>query len=332
MAMDLRNEIVNMVMLQMQNIIDGSTMEILQNALLEGLNKYEITERSTEIVVKDGTAEGLLRKYLATKRVEGKSEKTIKRYAELLSTFISRLDRRLCEITAFDIRLYLSMYKERRKVNNRTLDNMRKVLSSFFGWLHDEEFLPRNPCRAVKRIKYDKVIRLPFSGEDLEKLKNACTNARDMALIHFLHATGCRVSEVVSVDRADIDFQNRQLVVYGKGGKERTVYLTQVAVMYLEEYLKERKDSNKALFTGKGSSRLQKNGIEAALKRLGMRAEVENVHPHRFRRTLATELIARGAALQDVQMILGHEDIRTTQIYVYVDRKNVKNTYGKYAA
>mgnify|MGYP000391085710 CR=1 FL=1 len=164
------------------------------------------------------------------------------------------------------------------------------------------------------------------------RTKSACTNARDIALVHFLHATGCRVSEVVSVDISDIDFQNRELVVYGKGGKERTVYLTQVATMYLEKYLKERNDGSKALFIGKGSSRIQKNGIEAAVKRIGERAGVDNVHPHRFRRTLATELIARGAALQDVQMILGHEDIRTTQVYVYVDKRNVKNTYDKYAA
>lgn len=330
--MDIRNEIVDMIMLEMQSVIDEMAMERLQTVLLDKLDKYEISERSTEIVVRDGTAEGLLRKYLATKRIEGKSERTIKRYADLLSTFISGLDRRLHELTAFDIRLYLSMYKEKRKVKNRTLDNMRKVLSSFFSWLHDEEFIPRNPCRAVKSIKYDKVLRLPFSGEELERLKSACTNARDIALIHFLHATGCRVSEVVSVDISDVDFQNRELVVYGKGGKERTVYLTQVASMYLEEYLKKRKDGSKALFTGKGSNRIQKNGIEAAVKRIGERAGVDNVHPHRFRRTLATELISRGAAIQDVQMILGHEDIRTTQVYVYVDKRNVKNTYDKYAA
>ena len=330
--MDIRNDIVDTIMLKMQNAIDELAMERLQAVLLDKLDKYEISERSTEIVVRDGTAEGLLRKYLATKRIEGKSERTIKRYADLLSTFISQLDRRLHELTAFDIRLYLSMYKEKRKVKNRTLDNMRKVLSSFFSWLHDEEFIPRNPCRAVKSIKYDKVLRLPFGGEELERLKSACTNARDIALIHFLHATGCRVSEVVSVDVSDVDFQNRELVVYGKGGKERTVYLTQVASMYLEEYLKKRKDGSKALFTGKGSNRIQKNGIEAAVKRIGERAGVDNVHPHRFRRTLATELISRGAAIQDVQMILGHEDIRTTQVYVYVDKRNVKNTYDKYAA
>lgn len=330
--MDMRNEIIDAVMAAMDGIITGTTLDHLQGVLLAELNKYEVQERSTEIVVRDGSAEGLLRKFLATKRIEGKSENTIKYYNDVIGTFVNRLDRRLHEITAFDLRLYLSMYKEQRKVNNRTLENMRKVLSSFFSWLYDEEFIPHNPCRAVKQIKYDKVIRKPYSGEDLEKLKNACTNARDLALVHFLHATGCRVSEVVSVDTADVDFLNRELVVYGKGGKERTVYLTQVAVMYLQEYISGREDDSKALFVGKGSKRIQKNAIETILKKLGKRAGVENVHPHRFRRTLATELIDRGAALQDVQRILGHEDIRTTQVYVYVQQRNVKNTYERYAA
>lgn len=330
--MDMRNDIVDAVVTAMDGIITGMVLERLQSILLAELNKYEVQERTTEIVVRDGSAEGLLRKFLATKRIEGKSENTIKYYNDVIGTFVNRLDRRLHEITAFDLRLYLSMYKEQRKVNNRTLENMRKVLSSFFSWLYDEEFIPHNPCRAVKQIKYDKVIRKPYSGEDLEKLKNACVNARDLALVHFLYATGCRVSEVVSVDTADVDFLNRELVVYGKGGKERTVYLTQVAVMYLQEYISGREDDSKALFVGKGSKRIQKNAIETILKKLGKRAGVENVHPHRFRRTLATELIDRGAALQDVQRILGHEDIRTTQVYVYVQQRNVKNTYERYAA
>lgn len=330
--MDVRNDIVDSVLMTMGAIITGSALEQLQAVLLSELNKYEVQERTTEIVIRDGSAEGLLRKFLATKRIEGKSENTLKYYNDVLCTFINRLDRRLYEVTAFDLRLYLSMYKERRKVNNRTLENMRRVLSSYFGWLYDEEFIPHNPAKAVKQIKYDKVIRKPYSGEEIERLKNACANARDLALVHFLHATGCRVSEVVSLDTTDVDFRNRELVVYGKGGKERTVYLTQVATMYLQQYVAGRNDNSKALFVGKGSKRIKKNAIEAILKRIGSRAGVENVHPHRFRRTLATELIDRGAALQDVQRILGHEDIRTTQVYVYVQQRNVKNTYERYAA
>lgn len=330
--MDMRNNIVDAVVIAMDGIITDTTLDHLQRVLLAELNKYEVQERSTEIVIRDGSAEGLLKKFLATKRIEGKSENTIRYYNDVIGTFVNRLDRRLHEVTAFDLRFYLSMYKEQRKVNNRTLENMRKVLSSFFSWLYDEEFIPHNPCRAVKQIKYDKVIRKPYSGEDLEKIKNACTNTRDLALIHFLHATGCRVSEVVSVDIGDVDFVSRELVVYGKGGKERTVYLTQVAAMYLQQYISARKDTSKAFFIGKGSRRIKKNAIEAILKRIGQRAGVDNVHPHRFRRTLATELIDRGAALQDVQRILGHEDIRTTQVYVYVQQRNVKNTYDRYAA
>lgn len=330
--MDMRNNIVDAVLMAMNGLLDSISSDRLQSVLLSELDKYEVQERTTEIVVRDGSAEGLLRKFLATKRIEGKSENTIKYYNDVIGTFVNHLDRRIFEVTAFDLRLYLSMYKEKRKVNNRTLENTRKVLSSFFSWLYDEEFIPHNPCRAVKQIKYDKVIRKPFSGEQLEKLKNSCTNARDMALVHFLHATGCRVSEVVAVDITDIDFQNRELVVYGKGGKERTVYLTTVAAMYIQEYISSREDDSKALFVGKGSKRIKKNAIETILRKLGKRAGVDNVHPHRFRRTLATELIDRGAALQDVQRILGHEDIRTTQVYVYVQQRNVKNTYERYAA
>lgn len=330
--MDLKNEILNNVSLKLKGMIDGITMDMLQSALVLELNKYDISEKITDIIPVDNTSEGLLRRYLATKRIEGKSDKTIKRYSDLLSAYISQLDRELYQVGAFDIRLYLSLYKEQRKVKNRTLDNMRKVLSSFFGWLHDEEFIPHNPCKAVKSIKYDKIIRLPFSSEEMERLKSSCTNLRDLALVHFLYATGCRVSEVVSLNIDDVDLQRRELTVYGKGGKERVVYLTPVAAMYLEKYIKSRKDKSRALFAGRGSERIQKNGIEMAMKRLGKKAGVKNVHPHRFRRTLATELIARGAALYNVQMILGHEDIRTTQVYVYVDKKDVKNTYDKYAA
>lgn len=329
--MDLRLQIVDNVISSLSGMVTVSVQEKIQMTLMAELDKYEVRERSTEIVIRDGTAEGLLRKFLATKRIEGKSDSTIKYYHEQIRTFINSLDRRLYEIGTFDLRMYLSMYKEKRKVSNRTLENIRKCLSSFFSWLADEQFISHNPCRGLKNIRYDKVVRKPYSGEELEKLKNACTNSRDLALVSFLYATGCRVSEVVSIDIADVNFKTKEIVVYGKGGKERTVYLTEVAVMYLQEYISSRNDSNKALFVGKGNKRLQKNAIQAVMKKLGKRAGVENVHPHRFRRTLATDLIDRGAALQDVQRILGHEDIRTTQVYVYTKQRNIRNAYERYA-
>lgn len=330
--MDIRLEIVDNVLAVMTGLIATELQSRLQTVLLTELNKYEVQERSTEIVIHDGSAEGLLKKFLATKRIEGKSENTIKYYKDQIGTFLLRLDKRLFEVTTFDLRLYLSLYKEKRKVSNRTLDNMRKCLSSFFSWLADEQFIGYNPCRGLKRIKYDKVVRKPYTQEEMERLKTACRTDRELALVSFLYATGCRVSEVVSVDIKDIDFEAKELVVYGKGGKERTVYLTEVSTMYLKKYLAGRKDCSPALFVGKRSSRIKKNAIETILRNLGMRAGVENVHPHRFRRTLATNMIDRGASLQDVQMILGHEDIRTTQVYIYTRKQNVRYSYLRYAA
>lgn len=330
--MDARSEVTNRILTAMAGIIPAAAMDQLETAVLQSLEDYEIQERSTEIVVRDGTAEGLLRKYLATKRIEGKSENTIRHYERILQGFLLKLDRRLYEVGTFDLRLYLSLYKEERGVSNRTLENIRKCLSSFFSWLANEGFIPRNPCRGLKNIKYDKVMRKPFSSEELEKIKNACRTTRDLALVGFLQSTGCRVSEVVSVDAADINFKTRELVVYGKGGKERTVYLTDVAAMYLWEYLASRKDASPALFPGRGSQRIKKNAIEAIVRKIGQRAGVDTVHPHRFRRTLATSMIDRGASLLDVQRILGHEDIRTTQVYVYTSQGNVKAAFERYAA
>lgn len=330
--MDTRTILLENVLLSMTGIIPDLALTQLEAVLCEELEKYELQERVTDMIVRDGTSEGLLRKFLATKRIEGKAESTIRYYQQQLSIFLNKSTKRLQEITTFDLRFYLSMYKEERKVKNRTLDNIRKCLSSFFSWLANEEFITRNPCRGLKSIKYRKIIKKAFSQEDLEKLKTACDNNRDLALVGFLYATGCRVSEVVSINRADINFDKRELSVIGKGDKERTVYLTEVSIMYLRMYLAQRQDSNPALFIGKGNKRLHKNGIESALKRIGIKAGVTNVHPHRFRRTLATNMIDRGATLQDVQIILGHEDIRTTQIYVYTNQRNVKNAHDKYAA
>lgn len=330
--MDARMEILENVLQAMSGMITEPAAGRLETVLCAELEKYEVQERTTDVVVRDGTAEGLLRKFLATKRIEGKAESTVEYYRQQLTMFLNNIGKLLPEISTFDLRFYLSAYKEKRKVSNRTLDNIRKCLSTFFSWLSDEEFIRRNPCRGLKNIKYRKITRKSFSAEEMEKLKSACENYRDLALVGFLYATGCRVSEVVSVNIEDINFDRKELTVVGKGDKERIVYITDVSAMYLRLYLTGREDKNQALFIGKGGKRLTKNGIETALKRIGARAGVENVHPHRFRRTLATNLIDHGATLQDVQTILGHEDIRTTQVYVCTNQRNVKNAYERYAA
>ena len=207
----------------------------------------------------------------------------------------------------------------------------RRCYSSFFSWLSAEGLIGRNPCAAIKQIKYRKEVKKPYSAAEMEKLRRACGNKRDLALLDFLYCTGCRVSEVARLNIDDIDFENMECTVLGKGNKERTVYLSEVAAMNLGEYLASREDGNEALFTGKGTERLGKNGIEVLLKRLGKKAGVINVHPHRYRRTLATNLLDRGMNIQDVAVILGHADLKTTQVYCYISQKNVKNAYSKYA-
>lgn len=211
---------------------------------------------------------------------------------------------------------------------------MRKTISTFFGWLHDEGLIGQNPARAVKQIKYDKIVRKPFSPVEREKLKNICTSLRDLALTEFLYASGLRVSEVISLDRSSIDFVTREATVIGKGGKERRFYLSEVCAEYLRQYLNSRIDNNAALFVSIKSpyKRLTKEGVEFIVKTLGKKAGISNVHPHRFRRTLATDLVRKGVPIQDVAQILGHSDLRTTQVYVALDQSTVKYHYSQAVA
>lgn len=330
--MDIREMIIQEVMAALQGRAAPETINTVQDVLVIELNKYEVQERCTDLTVTDTSAEGQLRKYIATKRIEGKAESTLRRYYEENLKVIHCFRKPLREITTYDLRFYLSLRRQQGKISNRTLDGMRRCYSSFFTWLTAEGLIGRNPCAALAQIKYRKQIKKPYSAVELEKLRAACGNARDLALVDFLYSTGCRVSEVSRLDIADVDLDTGECLVIGKGNKERTVYLTDVTIMHLKTYLDSRKDVGNALFTGKGSSRIKKSGIEAILRRLGKAAGVENVHPHRYRRTLATNLLDRGMNIQDVAAILGHADLKTTQIYCYISQQNVKTAYKKYAA
>lgn len=332
--MDLRNTIINAVSSAVCSLLTADQLQAVQNALALQLSAYEVQVRTTEVAVVDNTPDDLLRKFIATKRIEGKSEATIKRYRDICYMMIHTFRKPLPEITTYDLRYYLADYKQRRNVSNRTLDGIRRCFSSFFSWLSAEGWIGRNPCAALSQIKYTKVIKKPYTTTEMERLKQACTNIRDLALLEFLYASGCRVSEVVRLNRSDINFLSRDAVVLGKGNKERTIYLTPVALMHLEDYLKTRTDNHPCLFANLKSpcERLSKSGIEAALKVIGKRAGVSNVHPHRYRRTLATNLLDRGANIQDVAAILGHADLKTTQVYCYISQQNVQAAYRKYAA
>lgn len=331
--MDVRTDIINKVVEALADM-EQDVIDRVERVLHIQLQNYEVQERCTAVVLHDCSSIGLVRKFIATKRLEGKSERTLKKYQPELERLVEFLNKKLYEVETYDLRLYLSLYKEQRGVSNRTLDNIRKTISSFFGWLNDEGHIGRNPARALKQIKYPHVVRKPFSSVEREKLKNACEFLRDLALSEFLYASGLRVSEVASLDRDNIDFITREASVIGKGAKERRFYLSEVCTEYLQQYLKSRTDNNPALFVAVKSpyKRLGKEGIEAAVKRIGRKAGVENVHPHRFRRTLATDLVRKNVPIQDVAEILGHADLRTTQVYVCLDRETVKYHYNRAVA
>lgn len=332
--MDIRESIIQSVMESLKTCVTREVLDTVQDILTIQLNQYEVTERCTAVALHDASAEGMLRKFVATKRIEGIAESTLKRYADENLKLIHFLSKPLYDITTYDIRFYLSHRRVngQKRVSNRTLDGMRRCYSSFFGWLSAEGMISHNPCAALKQIKYRKEVKKPYSAAELERLRRACTDKRDLALVDFLYSTGCRVSEVVRLNISDINFETSECIVIGKGDKERIVYLSEVASMNLKEYLAGRTDNNGALFAGKRTSRIQKTGIEAMLRNLGKRAGVDNVHPHRFRRTLATNLLDRGMNIQDVAQILGHADLKTTQIYCYISQKNVKTAYNRYAA
>lgn len=331
--MDLRVNIVQKVVHTLQRFeIVEKVIDAVQDVLVIALNEYEVQERCTAVTVQDNSAEGMLNKYIATKRVEGTAESTIQRYRDENTKLIQFLRKPLYEVTTYDLRFYLSVRRQQGKVSNRTLDGLRRCYSSFFSWLSAEGWIGRNPCAALAQIKYRKTIKKPFSPEDLERIRKACGNIRDLALVDFLYCTGCRVSEVSNLDIGDIDFERNQCTVVGKGNKERIVYLSPVASMHLKQYLVSRMDGESALFTGRGSEWLKKNGIEAILRRLGKEAGVDNVHPHRYRRTLATSLLDRDMHIQYVAAILGHADLKTTQIYCFISQSNVEVAYRKYAA
>ena len=275
-------------------------------------------------------SENMIRLFLDAKGVEGRSRQTISQYGYVLRGMRKGVGVPIDKITVHHLRSWLMREKE-RGVSLRTLEGYRYVMSSFFGWLWREEILPKNPTANLQPIKHQKMLRKPFSPEEIERLKEAARTTRDKTILAVLLSTGCRISEICQLDVLDIDLAARAVTVLGKGNKERRVYLDDVAVMYLKRYFRERTDDSPALFTGKGSSRLTPDGVRYMLRQLEARSGVENVHPHRFRRTLATSLISHGMAIQEVAAILGHDKIDTTMTYIYLDQSAVESAYRKFA-
>lgn len=329
--MDYKQKLIDEVLLDMQGVIDGDKLPVLQMSLTKHLHGYDLSVSEAKELPQtiDDCNQNALKRFLLAKTIQGSSERTIKMYQYRLEYFFDRIEKSIRDITSDDLRFYLGRLKMETGCSNTTLENNRLILSSFFKWCNTEELIYKNPMAKIASIKKDTFKEKPFSQTEQELLIIACDNDRDRALLEFLLSTGCRVSEVASVNRNQIDIYSKQLTIVGKGNKERTVYLTDKSLVYIQKYIESRTDNNEALFVSKTRpyKRLSIDGIEDILRRLGKKANVANVHPHRFRRTLCNTLADKGMSIQNVKEILGHDSIDTTMIYYNSNSSNIKNEF-----
>lgn len=326
MSINTHDRIISELEERIRTLLTAETLESVIEIVREVLAGYEINLILKEEVGKDF----MLEAYLDALKVEGRSEKTLFRYRYVIFKMLQRMEATTKNITTYHLRKYLSEEKD-RGISERTIKGERAVFSSYFNWLHREDMIEKNPMRNIGQIKCPKKVKKVFSQTDIEKMKWGCKTPRDKAIVCFLKATGCRISEMTNLNREDVNLEKMECTVFGKGSKERTVYLDPVAVMTLKEYLDGRTDDMSPLFLNKRRERFKPGGVRYMLKQLGIKEGIDHVHPHKFRRTEATTLIKHGMAIQEVAKILGHENLDTTMDYVVMDQVDVKNSYHKYA-
>lgn len=315
--------------------LSPEALQKLESVLVTRLRDVRLESESRDLVVSDRHWERVLRTWLATKRLENCSHGTLANYGRCIKMMLERLNRRLQDITTGDLRCYLAMYQAERQVGLSYMETMRHMISSFFGWLTDEGYIDRDPSRRLRRIKVPEVIKKPYTAAELEALKRHAGSQRDLALLEIMYSTGARIGEIVALNRDQINLADRDVVIYGqKGKKERYVYLTESCCYHLRRYLDSRTDDNPALFVGSRAPcrRLTKSAVQAMLRKLGAATGVPNVHPHRFRRTLATDALERGVPIEQVQEILGHSKIETTRIYCTVTEESVRSSFRRFIA
>lgn len=330
----LKTDVIIKITKDMAIILTEYQLEKLKETLQVNLDKVEmsiITNEKEKQQIKE-TNENYINSFISAKEVEGCSTRTIKYYREIIEKMINVLDKAIKDITTEEIRNYLSEYKDNNKCNATTIDNLRRVLSSFFSWLEDEDYIIKSPVRRIHKVKTPTTIKETFSDENLEKLRDTSNGIRDLVLIELLYSTGIRVGELTKLNIADINFEDRSCKVVGKGNKQREVYFDARTKIHLKQYINTRKDENEALFVSKNKphQRLSISGIELIVRKLGLKTEINRVHPHKFRRTLATMAIDKGMPIEQVQKLLGHVKIETTMHYAMVNQNNVKISHRKY--
>ena len=327
----MKQQLISDIRCALQGELNNVQQEKLLKVLEWALARFTVTENTApdEDIRQE---EDLLARFIAAKQIEGCSRKSLIYYRKTIEQVLFAIGKNIRRITTDDLRAYLSEYQEKRQVSRVTVDNVRRILSSFFGWLEDEDYILKSPVRRIHRVRTGSTVKETYSDEMLEKMRDTCRTDRDLALIDFLASTGVRVGELVQLDRNEIDFQERSCIVFGKGNKEREVYFDARTKLHLQRYLASRCDEEQALFVSLKApfQRLSISGIESRLRQLGRVSGITRVHPHKFRRTLATIAIDKGMPIEQVQQLLGHQKIDTTMHYAMVSQSNVKLAHRKF--
>ena len=325
----MKQNLITDVVQAMLPFLNNAQTERLQEVLQHTLFDYEVTKNESE---KEISEQDYMELFLSAKRIEGCSEKSLKYYKTTIEMMIATVGKSVKHIETDDIRRYLTKYQEKKKSSKVTIDNIRRILSSFFSWLEDEDYILKSPVRRIHKVKIGTNIKETYSDEALELMRDNCTEPRDLAMIDMLASTGMRVGEMVLLNINDIDFNERECIVFGKGNKERVVYFDARTKIHLQNYLNSRTDDNPALFVSLKAphERLKIGGIETRLREFGKQLGLHKVHPHKFRRTLATMAIDKGMPIEQLQQLLGHRKIDTTLQYAMVKQSNVKIAHRKY--
>lgn len=332
----MKMDVILNITKDMEDSLTDYQLNKLKESLIINFEKLDFIMKTDDLKHQEELDENtsMIESFISSKQIEGCSDRTIKYYKEIIDKFNDSFDKSIKKITTEEIRSYLSNYKEMSTCGSTTIDNIRRVLSSFFSWLEDEDYIIKSPIRRIHRIKTPTTVKEVLTDENLEKLRDECENIRDLSLIELLISTGMRVGELVNLNISNLNFEDRSCIVLGKGNKEREVYFDAKTKLHLKEYISKRNDTNDALFVSlkEPHQRLSISGIELIVRNLGVNTNINKVHPHKFRRTLATMAIDKGMPVEQVQKLLGHVKIETTMHYAMVNQSNVKLSHRRYIA
>jgi len=331
---DCEGELINSLVNGLQNYITPDNMQSAKNVIVGCCYDYSISRKETGLIVTDDFNIRAMKQFIATKRIEGRSEKTLERYQMFIQKLIDFYpDLTFRDMTTSNLRFFLAMYQEKGGGSNTSMDGIRRIYTSFFNWMADEDIIQKSPAKRLSKIKHDTMKEEPFTEWEMESLMLSAKTIKDKAILEFMYSTACRVSELCKTDLSDIDFVKKHVVLHGKGAKDRIVPLTDKSMFYINEYLKRRGDEDKcsALFitSRKPYRRVTEDSIRRKLAMIARLADVKHAHPHRYRVTRITTLLKRGMKLEEVQVIAGHTDISTTAMYNRSDMSLVESEFRR---